>query len=101
MTKALDKNAILSRFGRKSGVHALPDGGEIAINALTLPQRERMQEALKVSNADAVVLIVAMGCETFSESELDVVGGLDDDLLFALSNAILDLSGLADDPEKN
>ena len=101
MAQALDKATILARFGCKSGVYTSEDGDTTPIRALTLPQRERMQEIAKGSTAKGLVEIVCMGCDLFDDSDGDIVEGLEPEYVLAVSNAILELSGLTGEPEKN
>lgn len=98
----MDKSKFLNSFKPKSATHKLPDGSEISINELTLEQRGKLMAAAKKDAMAAQALVVCMGCDMFTETDIKDVSALSGEIVTSIADAILDLSGLSDgDARKN
>lgn len=97
----MDKVQFFSAFAPQAGEYPLPDGQVLPIRELTLGERGRLHKAAESNPIQAQALIVAMGCELFDENDIEQIQGLPGDLVSGIADAILDLSGLGGDAEKN
>jgi hypothetical protein len=97
----MDKQAFFSAYAPKKEAYSLPDGGEIEISELTLKQRGRLHASAKTDPIEAQALVVCMGCALFDDGDLEAVQGMPGDLITDIADAILSLSGLNEDAEKN
>jgi len=97
----MDKHTFLSNFAPKTQEHTLPGGDTIEIQELTLEQRGKLHATAKADPIEGQALIVCMGCVMFTEADIQDVKQLPGDLVSDIADAVLALSGLAEDAEKN
>ncbi len=97
----MDKHTFLSNFAPKKEVFSLPGGDSIEIQELTLEQRGKLHAAAKADPIEGQALIVCMGCVMFAEADIQDVKQLPGDLVSDIADAVLELSGLSEDAEKN
>ena len=97
----MDKQTFFNEFGPKRDDYALPNGDVLPIRELTLAQRGKLHQAAKDNPIEAQALVVCLGCDLFDESDIESVKGMPGDLVSDIADAILALSGLMEDAEKN
>lgn len=97
----MDKREFLAAFGPKKKAYSLPDGSEIELSELTLEQRGKLHQAAKKDPIEAQALVVCMGCSLFDESDIASIKGMPGDLISDIADAVLEISGLSEDAEKN
>jgi len=97
----MDKHTFLSNFAPKVELYELPGGDTIELQELTLEQRGKLHAAAKADPIEGQALIVCMGCKMFTEADIQDVKQLPGDLVTDIADAIIELSGLSEDAEKN
>ncbi len=95
----MDKSKAIALLSVKTGKVDI-DGESFQINDLTIGQRGKIRAAIRKDDVRGQALIVCLGCETFDESDMDVVLASSGKKVSDLADAILDLSGLGDDKGK-
>ena len=95
----MNKADFLKGFAPKKETVEI-DGKPVEITELTLQQRGKLHEAAKGDPIRGQGLIVCMGCTLFDESDIDAVMGMSGDVVTAIADSILALSGLSDEDAK-
>jgi len=98
----MNKDQFLKGFAPQAKTIKL-DNGEVEINELTLEQRSKLHKVIAKDPVGAPAMIVCLGCSLFTEKDLPEIQALGGKAIAEISDAILELSGLADpeEAEKN
>jgi hypothetical protein len=100
----MDKQAFFAQAKVKTKPFEMPNGDTITLRELTAGQRGELKDIAKdskTSNARTVI----MGCDLFSDDDVDMLCNMSGSLLDKMVDEILSLSGLTDvsveETEKN
>ena len=97
----MNKSQFLKSFEPKSKEIDI-DGSKVTVSELSLVQRGKLHAIANTDPIRGQALIVCMGCDLFTDDDLDDVMGLSGEVVTMLADAVLEVSGLStEDAEKN
>lgn len=97
----MDKSTFFTAYGSlKSEPFKMPDGQEVTLHELTAKQRGSLLDAAKSGDQSlAMATAVAMGCDIFSEEDIDGLLALPFSLIDSMGARVLALSSLTEDDD--
>ena len=92
-------NILLEGCDLECVKHKLPNGKTLVLKELTTKQRRELGKLAKGDSVEAQAKVIIMACDDLEDADLDALLAMSGKLITAISDRVLEISGLGDEEE--